>query len=177
MHILLEKVRQEPFSWDLEESVPVASLNRDELLDLSPVHWSGSIRATTEGFMLSGKLSYDQTLACTRCLGAIVDHVDADVQILVKIRQTLPPAGEYELSEEDFSILEIDTDALDTEPIVLDQLQLNIPMRALCSPDCAGLCPRCGANRNLEVCDCETDEPDPRWQGLAELKDKLAPRH
>lgn len=176
MQIRLDKVREEPFSWDLEESIPASSLNRDELLDLGPVRWRGTIRVTTEGFLLSGTLSYDQTLACTRCLGPIVEHVDSDVQYLIKIRQSLPLAGEFELSAEDLDTLEVDSEVLDTEPIVLDQLQLNIPMRALCRPDCAGFCPRCGANLNVEPCRCEEDEPDPRWRNLAELKKRLAPR-
>jgi len=177
VQIQLDKVREEPFSWDLEESIPSASLNRDELLELSPVRWSGTIRATTEGFLLSGRLVYDQTLACTRCLGPIEDHVDSEVHYLVKIRRALPLAGEFQLSEEDFDNLEVESETLDTDQIVLDQLQLNIPMRQLCRPDCAGLCPHCGVNRNLESCECAQDELDPRWQHLAELRDQFASRH
>jgi uncharacterized protein len=43
---------------------------------------------------------------------------------------------------------------------------INLPMKPLCSPDCRGLCPVCGANRNKEKCFCE-EAIDPR---LAVLK-------
>ena len=50
-------------------------------------------------------------------------------------------------------------------------VELAMPVRILCSEDCAGLCPSCGANRNLvEECGCEP-EIDPRWSALAALKD------
>ncbi|MEA4815138.1 MAG: DUF177 domain-containing protein [Oscillospiraceae bacterium] len=38
----------------------------------------------------------------------------------------------------------------------------------LCSPDCKGLCPRCGANLNLGPCGCKK-ETDSRWSALDSL--------
>jgi uncharacterized protein len=35
-----------------------------------------------------------------------------------------------------------------------EQVYLEIPMKPLCSPECRGLCPRCGANLNTETCAC-----------------------
>ena len=31
---------------------------------------------------------------------------------------------------------------------------METPFVVLCRPDCAGLCPVCGANLNRETCDC-----------------------
>jgi uncharacterized protein len=49
----------------------------------------------------------------------------------------------------------------DGRTIVLDeqvreQALLARPMLSYCRPDCAGLCPRCGADRNLGPCRCES---------------------
>ena len=44
----------------------------------------------------------------------------------------------------------------------------------LCRPDCAGLCPSCGINRNDDRCDCAPPPPDPRWAALDDLKGLLA---
>ena len=38
----------------------------------------------------------------------------------------------------------------------------------LCSPDCKGLCPGCGANLNHEACRCKK-AVDPRLAKLAQL--------
>jgi len=37
-----------------------------------------------------------------------------------------------------------------------------------CREDCAGLCPQCGADRNLVACGCEPPK-DARWERLREL--------
>ena len=37
-------------------------------------------------------------------------------------------------------------------------------------PDCAGLCPRCGANLNEEPDHAHEAEPDPRWAKLSEIR-------
>jgi uncharacterized protein len=52
--------------------------------------------------------------------------------------------------------------------MVREQLFLTIPMKRLCREDCGGLCPSCGANRNLTPCECTAEDLDPR---LAPLKD------
>jgi uncharacterized protein len=43
------------------------------------------------------------------------------------------------------------------------------PMQALCRPDCGGLCPHCGGNRNLGECQCDQEPSDPRWALLQAL--------
>ncbi len=43
---------------------------------------------------------------------------------------------------------------IDLTPDIRDDLILDFPMQPLCSPDCKGLCPRCGINRNLKNCSC-----------------------
>ncbi len=55
----------------------------------------------------------------------------------------------------------------DAFPIVGDQLDLDrwsarrcsssCPWPPLCRPDCAGLCPVCGIDRNAEQCGCDAD--------------------
>jgi len=32
---------------------------------------------------------------------------------------------------------------------------------ALCRPDCKGICPQCGVNRNEQACECESDPSAP----------------
>ena len=52
---------------------------------------------------------------------------------------------------------------------IISELVLSLPMRYVCSPDCRGLCPRCGANWNRGACDCHSPV-DPRLEKLAALK-------
>jgi uncharacterized protein len=55
--------------------------------------------------------------------------------------------------------------------VVTEQVNLFMPMQVVCSPDCRGLCPTCGVNRNLEACKCaETHSESP----FNALLDRLA---
>jgi len=53
---------------------------------------------------------------------------------------------------------------------VRDALLLEMPLAPLHDPNCAGLCPTCGVNRNLTHCECVTKEIDPRWAALRSLE-------
>jgi uncharacterized protein len=53
---------------------------------------------------------------------------------------------------------------------VREQILLNLPEQVFCKEDCKGLCQKCGANRNLIDCKCDSDETDPRWAALKNLK-------
>jgi uncharacterized protein len=43
------------------------------------------------------------------------------------------------------------------------------PSKPLCQPDCAGLCPACGASLNEGPCSCQSPD-DERWRALTALK-------
>ena len=44
----------------------------------------------------------------------------------------------------------------------MDNFYLNLPLISVCKPDCKGLCPVCGANRNVTGCGClQTDTENP----------------
>jgi uncharacterized protein len=54
-----------------------------------------------------------------------------------------------------------------------DAVALDLPEQILCREDCAGLCPVCGKDLNVEPHEHLDREPDPRWAALAELRDEL----
>jgi len=67
----------------------------------------------------------------------------------------------------------LEDDRLDLSAWARDALALELPDKILCKPDCAGLCPVCGKDLNVEPHDHGEPEPDSRWSALAELKQKL----
>lgn len=77
-----------------------------------------------------------------------------------------------ELSEEqdDDAYIVVPDERLDLDELLTEDILLDMPSKFLCSPDCKGLCPKCGKNLNEGDCACEKREVDPR---LAVLKDLL----
>jgi uncharacterized protein len=58
---------------------------------------------------------------------------------------------------------------LDLREAVRQYILMAEPVKPLCTAECLGLCPNCGADLNLGPCRCEP-EPDSPWSALAGLK-------
>lgn len=172
MRIRLEEARHEPLRWSETVEVPVESLEREELASLSPVLWEGRMAYADPGFHFRARAEYRQTLRCARCLTEYVEPVAAELELLV-LEQDEPEEEEQELEEADLGVLYVDGPVLDTRPLLVEQIQLNVPMRPLCSEDCRGLCPQCGADLATGGCDCKDESVDSRWAALAALRDRL----
>jgi uncharacterized protein len=101
---------------------------------------------------------------CFRCLEetAIEEHIS------VREYQATNPEGSDELRTP-----YLEDDRLDLSAWARDALVLALPDKILCRPDCAGLCPVCGKDLNVEWHTHDDTEPDPRWAALSELRDKL----
>jgi uncharacterized protein len=168
MRIWLDQVREAPFDWDETEDVPIEDLNRPELVALSPVQWQGRVSFCDPGFMLQAQVSYEQTLTCNRCLKPITLPTESRVDLAIEAGQKSSP-GEHALHESDLGVWYVEGPILETEPILLEQVQLNIPMKPLCRPDCQGLCAKCGADLNGGACGCTVTTTDPRWAALSAL--------
>jgi uncharacterized protein len=58
---------------------------------------------------------------------------------------------------------------VDLSEEIANCLRIELPMKPLCRPDCAGLCQKCGANLNEGPCGCKPDEEDGPWAKLRGL--------
>ncbi len=173
MQIWLEQVREEPLAWRETVEVAPSELDSPDLVALSPIDCSGRMVFADPGFLFTADLAYEQTLACTRCLSQFVEKVEPRIELLVVQGKELVEGEERELGARDLGVWQVEGDKFRTEPVLFEQVQLNIPMKPLCRDDCQGLCPRCGADLNAGDCGCDREVPDPRWAGLAAIREKL----
>ena len=173
MRIRLDRIGDEPFKWREARRLPPSILERPEVVRLGEIAWRGRITRTGAGFLFQAELSYEQALTCQRCLAVASRPVEAEVELLLVESTREPLEGEHELEQEELNVYFVEDHILDTEPVLLEQVQLNVPMRPLCRETCAGLCPVCGTDRNLEECRCEEQTVDPRWSVLRTLGDAL----
>jgi uncharacterized protein len=110
--------------------------------------------------------------ACDRCLGRFMRPMDVEFDVRAILGGEEASGTESELEDEggDSPIpLPADAAIWDLTSVLREAVLLEIPIKNLCREDCAGLCPRCGANRNDELCSCETAPRDPRWAALGKL--------
>jgi uncharacterized protein len=66
-----------------------------------------------------------------------------------------------------------DEQHLDLSEAVRQYEESARPMRPLCRPDCAGLCPNCGSDWNEGPCACAANDSEPAWSALNELAARL----
>jgi uncharacterized protein len=68
-------------------------------------------------------------------------------------------------------VTEVDVREVDLQAWAHDAYALALPAQVVCTPECAGLCPECGANLNTAEPGHHHDRaPDPRWAKLRELR-------
>ncbi len=173
MQIWLEQVREEPLAWTETIVVAVGDFDRPDLVAISPIACSGRLVFAEPGFLLTAELTYEQTLACSRCLTERVEPMAPTIELLVLQGKELVEDEERELGARDLGVWQVEGDKFRTEPVFTEQVQLNIPMKPLCREDCRGLCPTCGADLNAGDCSCDRGVSDPRWSGLAALREQL----
>ena len=76
--------------------------------------------------------------------------------------------AEERQSDEDDDIVLLESDEVDVTELARDAFILDMDTKFLCSEDCKGLCPGCGADLNRESCRCKK-AVDPRLAKLAQL--------
>jgi uncharacterized protein len=148
----------------LELSVPIDALELGgERYEASPA----SVPMTLDVSKLLGggyafRLQFTAALEgpCMRCLQ------EAAPQIAVQAREVDVP-GEGEELESPYVAGEI----LDVAAWARDAFALAAPVKVLCRPDCAGLCPECAADLNEAGPEHSHERAqDSRWAKLSELK-------
>ena len=129
----------------------------------------GEIVLTNTGSCISarGHLQVALQMECARCLRPVVVKLDIDVNE----ECTLSQIDDLHILTAD-QVPVLDDTIVDLSELVRQMIELHAPWRVLCSEDCKGLCPRCGANLNFEQCQCSKDEIDPRLAALKHLAER-----
>jgi uncharacterized protein len=131
----------------------------------SPIELDLRLEAVVEGVLVTGTADVRMAGQCVRCLVDLTDDSVVDFQELYVYPDKLDSASDDADSEDEVRYLI--GDLLDLEPVLRDAVVLDLPFQPLCRPDCAGLCPDCGADLNADP-EHQHDTPiDPRWTGLS----------
>ncbi len=121
------------------------------------------LEALDSALTLRGTIQVPWVGVCRRCLGPVAGRSRIDV---LEIFETEPVDGET---------WPIDHEQVDVGALVREVVLLELPVAPLCRDDCAGLCPTCGADRNLGPCPCPDGTVDPRWSSLEGLRFEVGP--
>jgi uncharacterized protein len=167
----------------------------DEFSVLGPVTFVGTLARSGDRCRLKGRITATLQLSCGRCLAPFPLPLNTTVDLTyiperppvaavkdaakgpameaakgsAKGAKAPAPEEDVELQDEDLDTAYYRDHVLDLADMLREQFYLALPMRPLCRPDCHGLCPICGIDRNVDTCQCQTTWVDPRLSGLKAL--------
>ena len=138
---------------------------------VSPVGLSFDIDRQEPGrYRVAGRLTGTIELACSRCLEPFTLPVASEFDLRYVPRVENVGEGEREVEEDDLATAFYDDERIDLTQLIMEQFQLALPMKALCTEACKGLCPNCGTNLNTDSCECNVKWEDPRFASLKAMK-------
>jgi len=113
-----------------------------------------------QGLVVQGEFSGDTMLECVRCLKPYSQHLHGEWTELYAF-------NEKSMSES--GLLVPDDGHIDFGPVLREYAILEFPIKALCKPDCKGLCIECGQDLNLKDCGHSQEQDDSPFSVLKDL--------
>jgi uncharacterized protein len=144
----------------------------DDFTVRTDVVLGSDVQKDKDRYHLVGTVATTLELACSRCLEPFAVPVVAEFDLRYLPQAANTGEAEREVEEEDLTTAFYRDDVIDVGELVREQLNLSLPMKPLCRPDCRGLCPACGTNLNVTTCQCDPRWVDPRLAGLKALFDE-----
>jgi uncharacterized protein len=183
MEFKVSELEREPIDFDLafrpgtidygDEAVQTSSLDTEGQAEV--LHEHRGPKEVVADIRLKGSWSGEFEVPCARCVEPVRMHLEGDIDLIFRPLGADAGPPERSITAVESEIGYYQKDSLLLEDVLREQVLLSLPVRTLCKPDCKGLCPRCGQNRNSQPCSCEEGLTDPRWEALADLRGRMKP--
>ena len=181
MEFKVVELEREPIEFDLELPPGAVDLG-DEARQVGQLATSGRAEVLHEhrgpkdivaDIRLKGSFSGKFEVPCARCVEPVETPLGAGFDLIFRPAQADSEPLERSITAPETEIGYYLKDGLLLEDVLREQVLLSLPVRTLCKPDCKGLCPRCGENRNSTACTCDEGPSDPRWEALSGLRGRI----
>jgi uncharacterized protein len=170
MFIDINKIAPEGLSFD--EVVRVGALEgvASRPIIVRQARLRGEAMPGKRGVDLRAHLDSTVIVECSRCTEPFEVPMSIDFFLTLVPGAAGLAAGEAQMDPEDATLFEAPEGRADLVAMTIEQIYLNLPLKPVCVPDCRGLCPACGVNRNRTECACVRSEIDPRLAPLLQFK-------
>jgi uncharacterized protein len=181
MEFKISELEREPVEFDLELAAGVVDFGgeAEQKGDLAAsgraevIHEHRAAREIVADIRLKGRYAGKFQVPCARCIEPVEVPLGADFDLIFRPLGADGGAPERSITASETEIGYYQRDSLLLEDVLREQVLLSLPVRTLCKPDCKGLCPRCGANRNSQPCRCEAGPSDRHWEALSGLRGRI----
>lgn len=184
MKILVDRLTSSPQAFAFEAGTAwwraVVPPQRDLPPELEePFRVEGRAYRVADDLVVEGEVRGGLPLECGRCLARYREAIREPFRLLLEpagARVPADPEGAEALARYGMCLSE-ELEAgwyrgseIDLSGFVREIVCLAIPVQPLCREDCAGLCPRCGIDRNVGTCECPETTVDSPFAVLKALR-------
>jgi len=181
MEFKVSELEREPIEFDLKLDPGAVDFGAEATQDgrlstagrAEVLHEHRGPRDIVADIRLKGSFAGEFEVPCARCVERVEIPLTAEFDLIFRPIGADADAPERSITAPETEIGYYQGDSLLLEDVLREQVLLSLPVRTLCKPDCKGLCPRCGKNRNLEACSCDEAPSDARWEALAGLRSRI----
>lgn len=141
-----------------------------EIALAAPIVGHAELLRTSRGILASTRYNTAIYQACGRCLNDTIVPIEgsSDDEFMPRVDVLTGLVLDEQAESEELVISE--NHLLDLTEVIRQDLLTRVPLQALCSADCPGLCPECGRDLREGACNCDrAGEGSSPFAGLAEL--------
>lgn len=151
MKILVARIPEEGSNYEGSDPGSILQIENDPMIrDVGEVDYALYAQRVSGELVVSGTLSAALELRCARC----AEFFSTTVGVSDFLRAYPAPDG---------------ADAVDITEDLREEILLYVPVFAVCSEDCKGMCPQCGADLNKGSCECKSENGPTLWSALDNL--------
>jgi uncharacterized protein len=164
MYINVAQLLKEPVGstrrYDVDEYVGEQGNNH--------VHGEVILTQAKQSILVQGSLVASIEDICNRCLKPV--NLSIELKIEEQYFPSIDIVSGLPLPEDPDNYTIDENNIMDLGEALAQYILMAMPMKILCTQDCAGICPSCGKNLNDSKCKCAAHIKDQRWSKLINLK-------
>lgn len=150
----------------LDQSYVEFDIAKGEASLCGPVRIAGWAELAGEDIRIHGRIDTCVRSSCDRCTEPVEIPVGQDFDVTYRPVSEIAKDEEIEIPAGELDVGFYEGDGVELDDVIREQVLLALPMKVVCRPDCQGLCPVCGANRNLESCRCQQPKSESPFSGF-----------
>lgn len=154
MELKLHEVDEGQTRLEIELAADSVGITQQDVALEGPLKIGLSLDRRADEIWIRGTVHAIALQQCSRCLVDFSQILELDFEVFCAKLPSARTMSPKALDEEDGGVHFHDGHVLSIDSEIREAVLLGLPMRPLCRDACAGLCPRCGEDRNLGPCRC-----------------------
>jgi uncharacterized protein len=141
-----------PISTSREINFDLSDIHLGSDLDLQKLTGKLELTRTPNGIFLQADFSTGIPAECVRCLDEYEQPLNTTFTELYAFHAN---------SVTESGLIVPDDANIDLQPLLRENLLIEVPIKTLCKQDCKGLCMECGENLNQQMCEHQAEKIQP----------------